>query len=142
MATQNPTPCPDKPSSYQELVTCFPPRVIRSRAACQRTNREVERLDGMPRPLGTDEKEYRDLLATLVSVYRGAHQRTGPLTLLEQLLEEHQLRRSDLSRILGKSLSLCSMILNGQRAITREHAIRLGRYFGKGPELFLSGDTA
>lgn len=123
--------------SFPELVARFPPCLIRSQSARDEMMVEIARLESLIRPLGSDESEYLSLLQVLLARYEGPPAKTGALALLEQLLAEHQLRKSDLSRILGKSMSLCSMILNGQRAITREHAVRLGRYFGRGPDLFL-----
>ncbi|MGC6567114.1 MAG: hypothetical protein ACON38_16065 [Akkermansiaceae bacterium] len=55
------------------------------------------------------------------------------------MVDEHKLTKSDLSRILGRSLALGSMILNGKRKITREHSRRLARYFGLRPDAFLPG---
>ncbi|MGD1979274.1 MAG: helix-turn-helix domain-containing protein [Akkermansiaceae bacterium] len=126
------------PVTFPSLVRAFPPVVIQTQAALERTHREIMRLERLRRPLGPDEADFLSLLRVLVERYQGPEERPGALQLLKQLLEEHQLRKSDLSRILGKSISLCSMILSGQRSITKEHALRLGNYFGKGPELFLA----
>ena len=127
----------EREETFPELVARFPPRLIRNRNSCEETMAEIKRLESLRRTLGHDEAEYLLLLQVLLVRYQGPPAKTGPLVLLEQLLAEHKLQKSDLARILGKSLSLCSMILNGQRAITPEHALRLGSYFGKGPELFL-----
>lgn len=129
---------PSESKCYDDLVARFAPRVIRSRVACARTLERIAEIENSGHPRSCDEAEYLALLKLLVERFQGPPEKPRALVLLRQLLDEHQLRKSDLSRILGKSLSLCSMILSGQRAITKQHAARLGRYFGKGSDLFLA----
>ena len=138
MKSPDPTLTKPFPGDYASLVASFPPRVIRSRKCYEETRRLISELKQSVRRLNRDQKEYLTLLEILVQRYEGPRQSPGPLVLLRQLVEEHKLRKADLSRILGRSLSLGSMILSGQRKITPEHAARLGRYFGKGPDLFLA----
>ena len=124
-------------SDYESLVLRFPPRVIRSHKIYQKTLCHIELFKKLSRKLSFDEVEYLSLLRLLVKRYEGPEEKPRAIEYLKKLLEEHKLQIKDLSRILGKSPPLCSMILNGQRAITRQHAMRLGRYFGRGPDLFL-----
>lgn len=126
------------PLDYAGLMTRFPPRVIRSRALLKATLAEILQLKESRQSLNRDQREFLSLLELLVRRYEGPAQPKPAHTFLCQLISEHQLRKTDLCRILGRSLPLCSMILSGQRKITKEHAIRLGRYFGKGPDLFLA----
>lgn len=124
-------------SAYESLVNRFPPRVIRSRESYLKTLCHIKSFKGRSRKLTADELDYLSLLHLLVKRYEGPEEKPRAVEYLKKLLEEHKLRIKDLSKILGKSPPLCSMILNGQRAITRQHAMRLGRYFGRGPDLFL-----
>lgn len=124
--------------SYFDLVLSFPPRVIRNRVQYRQSLLQVQKLTTEDREPGLDELEYLALLQLLIRKFEGPKPKTGPAALLSDLLDEHRLRIIDLSQILGRSLPLCSMILNGQRRITRAHAVRLGQYFGKGPEHFLA----
>jgi len=126
------------PLDYAGLISRFPPRVIRNRVFLKKTLAEIHELKNSPCRLNRDQEEFLALLQLLVRRYEGPVEPKSAHALLRQLVDEHKLRKTDLSRILGRSLSLCSMILSGQRKITREHAIRLGRYFGKGPDLFLA----
>jgi len=131
----------DIPLDYPSLCSSFFPRPIRDHDSYQTTLAVISMLTHFSKKLNKDQQDYLDLLQLLIQRYEGSTviaTQPQPLLLLKQLVEEHRLRKSDLSRILGRSLSLCSMILNGQRKITHEHAIRLGKYFGRGPELFLT----
>ena len=49
-----------------------------------------------------------------------------PLETLKHLMQEHEMSATDLSRLLGASCQLGSMILRGERAITADHARALG----------------
>ena len=124
-------------SAYESLVKRFPPRVIRSRESYLKTLCHIKSLKGRSQKLTADELDYLSLLHLLVKRYEGPEEKPRAVEYLKKLLDEHKLRIKDLSKILGKSPPLCSMILNGQRAITRQHAMRLGKYFGRGPDLFL-----
>ena len=137
MITDNVTPSSPPNSAYESLVTRFPPRVIRSRESYLKTLCHIKLFKDPSRKLTADELDYLSLLHLLVKRYEGPEEKPRAVEYLKKLLEEHKLRIKDLSKILGKSPPLCSMILNGQRAITRQHAMRLGRYFGRGPDLFL-----
>ena len=137
MKSINQMPPSDKVLSYENLVQRFAPRFIDDEAMCQETQRHISLFNEIERSLTTDEIEYVQLLRLLVRRFEEFRKPPRSLALLRRLIEEHRLRRTDLSKILGKSLSLASMILSGQRAITREHAQRLGEYFGRRPHHFL-----
>ena len=57
--------------------------------------------------------------------------------ILQHLLDEHDLRAADLSRILGASRNLGAMILRGDRNLTLAHVRKLGDHFKVSPGLFL-----
>lgn len=128
------------PEDFLSLCKTFPPRPIRKRAD-YRTFLSIqchlkESIDRTNR----DQRDYLDLLTLVIQRYEGVavSSKPKPLSLLKQLVDEHKLSKGDLSKILGRSISLGSMILSGQRKITREHAVCLGKYFGMAPEPFLS----
>ena len=123
---------------YTQLVAEFPPRMIRSLNDYQQVIARMEEISGSQRPLNRDEREYLSLLSLLARKFEIPKPKTGPAALLSELLEEHRMGIRELSKILGRSFSLCSMILNGQRNITKQHAIRLGKYFGKSFDHFLA----
>lgn len=125
------------PTDYPSLCADFPPRIIQNEKAYQATQFVIGILTKSTRKLNQAQKDYLNLLKQLSDRYDSTRF-TKPHRLLKQLVDEHKLRKSDLSRILGRSLALGSMILSGQRKITREHAKRLGKHFGLQPEAFLT----
>lgn len=87
-----------------------------------------------------DQNDYFDLLCQLIEDYETTSSK-GPrvtgLALLVHLVKEHGLSGADISRILARSGSLGPMILRGERKITADHAVSLGRQFGLRPDAFL-----
>lgn len=141
MPTNQKSPILEIPSDYASLCQNFLPRPIRSHSAYQATLLVINLLKDRPKKLTRDQQDYLNLLELLIQRYEGLaipNTTPKPLSLLKQLVDEHRLTKSDLSKILGRSLALASMILSGQRKITREHAVRLGKYFGIAPEPFLA----
>ena len=58
-------------------------------------------------------------------------------TLAEQL-DELGMSASDLARALGVPTNRITQILNGQRSITADTALRLGRWLGTNPRFWLN----
>lgn len=54
-----------------------------------------------------------------------------------RFLQPLQLTQQGLARAIGVSRRRVNEIVRGRRAITPDTALRLGRYFGTGPELWL-----
>lgn len=61
-----------------------------------------------------------------------------PGEILAGELEELQMSAAQLSRELHVPTNRITQIINGQRAITADTALRLGRWLGTGPELWLN----
>lgn len=53
-------------------------------------------------------------------------------------LEELNMTPSELARILHVPTNRITQIINGQRSITADTALRLGRWFGTGPEFWIN----
>jgi addiction module HigA family antidote len=64
-----------------------------------------------------------------------------PGEILAGELDELQMSAAELSRELHVPTNRITQILNGQRAITADTALRLGQWFGTGPELWLNLQT-
>lgn len=60
-----------------------------------------------------------------------------PGRLLRRELDARHLSANRLALDLGVPSGRVTDILNGRRAITAETAVRLGRYFGNGPQFWL-----
>ena len=61
-----------------------------------------------------------------------------PGEILADELQELGLSATELARLLHVPTNRVTQILNGKRAITADTALRLGRWFGTGPELWLN----
>jgi antitoxin HigA-1 len=65
-----------------------------------------------------------------------------PGEILRDELNELGISAAALARALHIPTNRITSILNGQRAITADTALRLGRWLGTGPELWLNLQTA
>lgn len=61
-----------------------------------------------------------------------------PGEILREELDELGLSANTLSKALGVPVNRVTMILNGQRGVTADTALRLARYFGTTPQVWLS----
>ena len=88
----------------------------------------------------SDQNDYMKQLANTIADYEAQKYRIedkhDPIGNLKFLLEQHDMSSSDLGRLLG-SRSLGSLILNGHRALSKEHIRRLAEHFNVSPSVFL-----
>ena len=129
-----------KTKDYAGLCRVFPPRPIHDSISYQNTVDMADRFAGFEEHLTADQNDYFDLLCELLAKRDDAvvpQSKLRTVELLQHLVSEHGLSGADLSRILGKSLSLGPMLLRGERNITAAHALCLGRHFGLRPDVFL-----
>jgi antitoxin HigA-1 len=61
-----------------------------------------------------------------------------PGEILADELQELGMSAAELARMLHVPTNRVTQILNGQRGITADTALRLGQWFGTGPELWLN----
>ena len=61
-----------------------------------------------------------------------------PGEILREELDALDLSANALSKALGVPVNRITMILNGQRDVTADTALRLARYFGTSPQLWLN----
>ncbi len=78
-----------------------------------------------------------------VSLYTGKiEQGQGPITSLGQMLadelDEMEITASELSRQIDVPPNRISQIIRGKRDVTADTALRLGQFFGTGPELWMN----
>ncbi len=69
---------------------------------------------------------------------RGCMRPVHPGEILRQELDALGLSANALSRALGVPVNRVTMIMNGQRGVSADTALRLARYFGTAPELWLN----
>lgn len=129
------------PKEYAALCRVFLPRPIHDKTAYENTVEVADIFAGFEDRMTADQNDYFDLLCDLIEKRERETVRppkARSLALLKHLMEEHKLSGADLSRILGKSLSLGPMILRGERKLTADHAVALGKYFGVRADAFFS----
>src|SRR6185369_6295324 len=63
---------------------------------------------------------------------------THPGDILKEELDERSISLNKLSRDIRIPLSRVSLIVNGKRAVTADTALRLARYFGTSPQLWMN----
>jgi antitoxin component HigA of HigAB toxin-antitoxin module len=128
------------PKDYAALCSVAPPRPIHDDVAFRNTVEIADAFAGFENRMTNDQNDYLDLLCELIQKYEAQTLKPSKLdggALLKHLLGEHGISGAGLSRILGKAASLGPMILRGERKITADHAVCLGKYFGLRPDAFL-----
>ena len=125
------------PATYHALCTrLWLPRPIHDRKTAAEATAVADALAGFQ--LNEEQEDYLEAVALFLGEYEGAYApRVSGRQLLRQLCEENDLSGADLSRILGASRLLGSMLLRGDRNITAEHARTLGKHFKLEPGAFL-----
>jgi HTH-type transcriptional regulator/antitoxin HigA len=127
------------PETFDELYAEHPLRAIHDKVSYENALEIVQALSGLD--LNVDQDEYLETLGILINDYEEENleilPNASPVEVLRFLKEDHNLSTRELGRILGKDESLGSKILTGERSITLEHAIKLAKYFGVKPQIFL-----
>ena len=99
---------------------------------------QLEKLDGLSRPLTAEEERLADLMTLLIQEYERRYDlgHATPLEALEVLMESRDLRQRDLIPVFGAS-SVVSDGLNGKREISKAHVRKLADFFQVSPSLFI-----
>jgi HTH-type transcriptional regulator / antitoxin HigA len=127
---------------YFDLVKTYPLKNVHNEKQHAQAVRMLTLLDGREEPLSEGAQEYADALATLIKEYEHAQgsrvlpKMTG-ISLVRHLLAEHRLTQKEFGRLIDVSESAASMILAGQRDLTKSHILRLAEHFGLPPSAFL-----
>jgi HTH-type transcriptional regulator/antitoxin HigA len=130
---------PDR--QYLNLVRRFPLRPIRGKRHLAEAMKIAGHLATYDEgALARGEQDYLDALTVLIEDYQrrlaADLPRVTPLAMLKHLMEERGMNISDLGRVIG-SQSNASLILSGQRSISKRVMQRLGQYFAVDPGAFL-----
>jgi len=125
---------------YHKLMKEFPLHRIRNRKDADVATAILDKRfrDHFDDP---GEEQYVMILADLLADYE-EEQDPAPdaatgLDVLRLLVDQHDLRQSDLVQILGVGQSAVSMILSGHRLLTADHARRLGKRFKINAGIFI-----
>jgi len=126
---------------YLTLVRAFPLRPIRDDAEYDAAAAIVNKLAVRPEEsLSAGERDYLDTLALLIQTYDDANMEAANIELsgvdvLKYLMEQTGMRRVDLGRLLGNP-ALATLILNGERELSKTHIRTLAKHFKVDPGLF------
>ena|SRR5947207_8297524 len=127
---------------YLRLIRAFPLRAIRNDRELDAALAMIQKL--MLRPeesLSVGQKDYLNALAVLVHAYEQEHypmpdDNRPPLARLKYLLRESGASVTVVGRIIG-SQPLASMIVNGQRGMSKTVINKLAKHFRLNPGYFM-----
>ena len=126
-------------NKYGQLLLYTLPSVIETEAENERVLAFIESLLRKGDNLSPEEERLLNLLSLLVEQFEEkAYQfdDSPPHRVLQFLMEQHNLKQSDLVPLLG-SRGHVSDIVNGKRGISKNHAKALAGFFHTSAELFL-----
>lgn len=123
---------------YLRLVQEFPLKPIRSDAEL---NAAIARLDVLLdlESLRPGEKDYLDVLSTLIAEYEEEHLAFEPVSdaaMLKHLLESQATTQADVARKTGIAHSTISDVLAGKRPLNRRQIAKLCAHFKVDAGLF------
>ena len=124
---------------YGELLMMALPQVIESEKELERTEEIINKLLSKGEILSPEEEKLLDLLSDLVEIYEDEHYQfpeVPPDEILKFLIEENNLKQSDLLHIFGSS-GITSEVVNGKRSISKAQAKKLAEHFKVSVELFI-----
>ncbi len=127
---------------YGLLLMEVLPSAISSEEEHERMTEQVDRLmtKGIrENGLSPEEEKLLDLLSVLIENYEDEHYpfpEVSPNEILKFLMEQNDLKQSDLLHIFGSS-GIASEVVNGKRAISKTQAKKLAEHFKVSVELFI-----
>ena len=127
-------------SAWKELTKLLPLGPITSNKAYEQ---RVRVMDELLERIGTNESHplmpLLDLLTKQIEAYEAEHHNlpdATPAEVLQYLMEEHDLKQTDLAEELGGQ-SVVSAILNGKRELNTRQVKALAVRFNVSPAVFL-----
>lgn len=126
---------------YLELIRQFLLRPIHTKRSLDKAMKLAGHLATYDEgTLSPGEQDYLDALTVLIEDYQRRHTAepidVTPLAMLKHLMDEHSMNITDLGRVIG-SQSNASLILSGQRSISKRVMRLLSEHFGVSPAVFL-----
>jgi HTH-type transcriptional regulator/antitoxin HigA len=124
---------------YARLLTEVMPIPVETEEDNERMLAAVGQLMGKGENLSVEEEALLRLLATLIQDFETKFYQpedATPLEVLRHLMEERDLKQSDLWELFG-SKGIASEVLNGKRSISKTHAKKLAEYFHVPASLFI-----
>ena len=123
---------------YGTLLADIQPQVITTEEENDRALSIVESLLAEDN-LSPEKEQILRLLVSLIEKFEDEHYQLAastPHSILLHLMEENDLRQTDLVGIVG-SRGVVSEVVNGKRTISKSQAKSLGEFFHVDPSLFI-----
>ena len=126
--------------TYADLVVKVLPTAIQSEDEYEIMLANIDELISKGEDnLSPEEERLLETLAILVESYEDEHYPmpdVPPNEVLKFLMEENDLKQSDLMHIFGSS-GIASEVVNGKRSISKTQAKKLAEFFKVSVELFI-----
>lgn len=126
------------PETYFKLVERFPLIHIRDDEDLTSAREMIDRL--LEDNLDEGEQEYLDALSDLVQVYEDKHVPIPDASggnVLRELMSANGYSQSGLAKKAGIAQSTISSVVNGDRSLTKGQVLKLAKFFGVSPAVFL-----
>lgn len=131
----------DLPRDYESLCQkILLPRPIRTRSEYQEIAAIADTMAPHIQRFSEGQDEYFEMLSSLLEDYDRQNVtwlKTSGIQALQHLLDENNMTPADLSRLIGGSRNLGSMILRGDRNLTIDHIRTLSNRFAVAADLFI-----
>ena len=127
-----------KVDRYLELFEAFTPKPIRSERDLERVQKVVNGLLDRDE-WNKDERDYLEVLGTLIEAYEAAHVQIDDVSnvvMLEHLIESKAMKQRQVAAETGLPESTLSDLLAGRRDFNRSHIEKLAAYFHVSPAVF------
>ena len=130
----------EKSSTYADLLIQIEPRPIRSKAALERTYKQIDELMSKPE-LSRNESQMLELLSMLVEQYESREHPTPPVSvneMLAHLIESRGITNATLAAETQIPRSTITDILVGRRNISIANVRKFANYFRLPATVFIS----
>jgi len=127
-----------KTNRYFDLMEMFEPRPIRSERDLDRAQSVVNELLDSDE-LDRDERDYLEVLGTLIEAYEEEHETitdVSDVAMLGHLIEARGVTQRSVAEGTGLPESTISDLLAGRRKFNRGHIAKLAAYFKVSPAVF------
>jgi antitoxin component HigA of HigAB toxin-antitoxin module len=126
---------------HLRLVRDYPFKQLKSGIDRFHALRASGRLIGLDRKLSAGERDYLDALVVLIRQYEQTHHESAlpavdGIDVLRHLMAEHGMTQRQLAALLKVGELAASMILSGDRELTKQHIAALASNFGVGVAAF------
>ena len=124
---------------YGALLATALPAVIKTEEENERMLAVAEQLIDKGQSRTPEEDQLFELVTKLIEDFEDEHYPipdAPPHRVLQFLMEQNDLRQSDLLPIFG-SRGYVSDVVNGKRSISKSHAKALGKMFQVSPDVFI-----